>query len=441
MSKQEADILLIRKYLNGELDDRAMHRLERRAQDDPFLMDAIEGYESAKPDQHKNLDYLTRSLQQRIARKEPRIIPWRILGIAASILVVFTIGGLLLFKNREPVPVKIAQSPSPQLKPSPVIPSHDSVVQDKVIAALVPTRHHQQKQRKNPPAIVEDKMMAAVPSKPNPLASAEVSSDESSNPDADSSSTSLTEMVVMDMTKKRKDTIQGDRIAMKESKIFHQPNVNTALLGKVAGVKSSPADGKPLSGDFDSSFRRIEGMIVDKADGAPLSGVSVRVAGTNTATLTDATGHFKLPVDSNKISLNIGFIGYESQSVSINKHDSLKTIAMIPSNKSLSEVVVVGYGAKRNDVSTIVTAHPKEGWASFRKYLKENAKSSDGKIGIVKLLFTVDHLGVISDINVIKSLSPVADKRAIDLLSNGPEWSGNSNGQTEKITVRIKFTK
>ena len=31
MDNREADILQIRKYLNGELDGRAMHQLERRA--------------------------------------------------------------------------------------------------------------------------------------------------------------------------------------------------------------------------------------------------------------------------------------------------------------------------------------------------------------------------------------------------------------------------
>ena len=39
------DILQIRKYLNGELNTRAMHELERRALDDPFLADSLEGFE------------------------------------------------------------------------------------------------------------------------------------------------------------------------------------------------------------------------------------------------------------------------------------------------------------------------------------------------------------------------------------------------------------
>ena len=58
VSKRETDILLISKYLNGELNTKAMHRLERRAQDDPFLMDALEGYDRAADDQKAQLDEL-----------------------------------------------------------------------------------------------------------------------------------------------------------------------------------------------------------------------------------------------------------------------------------------------------------------------------------------------------------------------------------------------
>jgi len=45
VSKQTDISQQIRKYLNGELDARAMHQLEKEAQNDPFLMEALEGYE------------------------------------------------------------------------------------------------------------------------------------------------------------------------------------------------------------------------------------------------------------------------------------------------------------------------------------------------------------------------------------------------------------
>ena len=92
MGKQVTDIAQIRKYLNGELDARAMHRLERQAQDDPFLMEAIEGYQSAKADQQPNLDELAGRLNERISEKRGRIIPFRVIGIAASVLIICSVG-------------------------------------------------------------------------------------------------------------------------------------------------------------------------------------------------------------------------------------------------------------------------------------------------------------------------------------------------------------
>ena len=100
MANHEADILLIRKYLNGELDARAMHSLEARALDDPFLADALEGYEKAGRNQQPAVAELSKRLQQRVQEKKvKRLIPFRTLAIAASILVVFTIGWLVFTKT------------------------------------------------------------------------------------------------------------------------------------------------------------------------------------------------------------------------------------------------------------------------------------------------------------------------------------------------------
>lgn len=85
-----------------------MHRLERQAQDDPFLMDALEGYQSAKADQQANLDELAVRLDKRVSEKRLRIIPFRVIGIAASVLIVCSAGAWWLFQGRGPVnnPVK-----------------------------------------------------------------------------------------------------------------------------------------------------------------------------------------------------------------------------------------------------------------------------------------------------------------------------------------------
>ena len=92
MSVKKADKEQIDKYLKGKLDARAMHKLEREAQDDPFLMDALEGY-GAAGEQDGNLEELKGLLDKRIApKKERSIILWRVLPIAACLLIALMAG-------------------------------------------------------------------------------------------------------------------------------------------------------------------------------------------------------------------------------------------------------------------------------------------------------------------------------------------------------------
>jgi TonB-dependent SusC/RagA subfamily outer membrane receptor len=102
VSANKNDISQIRKYLNGELDTHAMHELERQALDDPFLMDALEGYEQVGKNQQPNLDDLQGRIQQRIAPAKKRLSLWPAMGIAASLLVFLSIGGWWLINYRAP---------------------------------------------------------------------------------------------------------------------------------------------------------------------------------------------------------------------------------------------------------------------------------------------------------------------------------------------------
>ena len=58
MSKRRDQIAQIKKYTSGQLDARAMHQLEREALDDPFLADALEGYQTSDLKQEVNLTEL-----------------------------------------------------------------------------------------------------------------------------------------------------------------------------------------------------------------------------------------------------------------------------------------------------------------------------------------------------------------------------------------------
>ena len=119
MSAKKIDRAQIEKYLKGDLDSRAMHQLERAAQDDPFLMDALEGYTAAGNDQQGNLDELDARLAKRVApAKERSIILWRALPIAAALLLMIGIGYWAL--RPKPVAVQYAGLVNPRLKAQPI---------------------------------------------------------------------------------------------------------------------------------------------------------------------------------------------------------------------------------------------------------------------------------------------------------------------------------
>ena len=433
MSKHEADILLIRKYLNGELDARAMHQLEARAQDDPFLMDALEGYESARSDQQNNLADLNTRLQQRVERKERRIIPFRWLAIAASVLVVFTIGWLWLNNSPKQSVVPIVKLEKPPVKTQPVQPLAKDTASAKQLAENIP-----------PPLALKRVTTVrpagnAAPAAPEIIAAErnDVLKEARINKDAatEKDTTPLNEMVVMDYSSKKKaaplDTMSRQYQANNTYKNKPAATNDQVLQSLAFGLSKTPA-----RSPFSSSLQRpiiLQGRVIDNNDKSPLPGASVKVNGKNYGALTDNNGRFSIKVDSPKSKVEIGFVGYNTVKVDAQKSDSLKTIALEPNNSALSEVVVMGSN------QAALNARPTDGWVSFNKYLKENATSTDGKKGMVKLSFMVAADGGISDIKVIRGLSTAADKKAVDLITNGPKWNGNSNGKPQLVKLNVRF--
>ncbi|MBP1651245.1 MAG: TonB family protein [Bacteroidetes bacterium] len=95
--KPVADPDLIRRYLAGELDHKAMHALERQALDDPFLAEALDGFEKHAPDQRMNLADMSKRVEQRVqAPAKRRVIPMYLRwAVAAS--VCFVVGSSIIW--------------------------------------------------------------------------------------------------------------------------------------------------------------------------------------------------------------------------------------------------------------------------------------------------------------------------------------------------------
>lgn len=98
---------------------------------------------------------------------------------------------------------------------------------------------------------------------------------------------------------------------------------------------------------------KVNGRITGP-DQAPLVGVTVKVKGTSIGKLTDTDGKFELNVPDDAV-LEFSYIGYETQEVPVNGRSSLN-IVLQPSDKSLNEIVVIGYQTvKKKDLTGAVS--------------------------------------------------------------------------------------
>lgn len=88
-------------------------------------------------------------------------------------------------------------------------------------------------------------------------------------------------------------------------------------------------------------------------NGLPLSGVSVKVKGTERGTTTNDQGIFTLSADEDEV-LVFSYVGYEPQEIKIGAKTAVN-IALVSVAKSLENIVVIGYGqVKKRDLTGAV---------------------------------------------------------------------------------------
>ncbi len=99
---------------------------------------------------------------------------------------------------------------------------------------------------------------------------------------------------------------------------------------------------------------KVKGIVVDEHK-VPVTGASVVIKGLTTGTVTNAKGEFELYTTKNS-SLRINYIGYQQLEVDVKSSD-LGTIILKEDQKSLEEIVVVGYGVqtKSNLTGSVTT--------------------------------------------------------------------------------------
>lgn len=100
--------------------------------------------------------------------------------------------------------------------------------------------------------------------------------------------------------------------------------------------------------------KKVTGVIAD-VNGEPLIGATVKVKGTQNATVTDFDGNYTIEAPEGA-TLEVSYIGFNTQEVKVGSRNSYN-IEMAEDNNSLEELVVIGYGTvKKKDLTGAISA-------------------------------------------------------------------------------------
>ena len=99
----------------------------------------------------------------------------------------------------------------------------------------------------------------------------------------------------------------------------------------------------------------VQGVVRDEKREA-LPGVSIVVKGTQKGTTTDANGRYNLDMPNASATLIFSYVGYLPQEVTVGTRSTID-VTLIAGDKTLDEVVVVGYGTvKKKDLTGSVAS-------------------------------------------------------------------------------------
>jgi len=167
-----------------------------------------------------------------------------------------------------------------------------------------------------------------------------------------------------------------------------------------------------------------------------LSGVTVSVKNTNTATQTDNDGRFSISAPANG-TLVFSSVGFGSQEVSIKDRSSL-SVQMVGNNQQMNEVVVVGYGTqKKVTVTGSVTAV--RGAELDKSPTLNLSNSLAGRLPGVTAMQRTGEPGVDGSVIRIRGTNTLGESGPLIVIDGVPDRAGGIDrlnpGDIESISV------
>lgn len=453
-------------YYLGTMPKNDMHALEKAALADPFLADALEGYEYTST-AILDTDNLIFKLKQK-TKKTNRfslLTHTIVFKVAASVTLVIGLGYLFFKLNTNKNLTQVAKNETKN-----TIQKLESTV---AIIDTIPK-----------PTTLNN---AGATINPNKLTSKEVIIQL--RPLKEETNLSNTKKIIAEpsVTKTNAAPIMPDNdVAINDDnspKMLHnfkQDSAN-AVIGKVDDEGIAKKEQAQNTDKFFSTKNSYNNNlsnsynyngIVQSPTGGPMQNATLRLRNNIAVAQTDLNGRFSFKAIDSVTNVTVAATGFQSVDVTLNANTNTVPISLQNDNSELSEVVVVGskpnknfkkttagaptitkveqakikaqvyiskdlagkakglqIEAKQNDVEDI---KQQLALTNFDAYVSKNIKpifdvNGNQIKGTVILSFYVNKKSKVQNIVVVKKLYVNADKHAIQLLKNGPKWPFSKN--------------
>lgn len=445
----------IERYLQGKMNAKEMHDMERAALQDPLLADAIEGYSNASFDEsHKHLNEITAALLQQ--KEESKVVPmpshsfywWK---IAAMIILVAGVGVLSWFIINSNNSTENAQDFAHAKENKAV--NADSAKElkeqsastfgntDTVNSSNKPDTESStlaQNKSEKPAAIKKEyknlEQAKSIQLKPDN----KLESEEAMTKQKEFDSFSIA----------NQNAVANPSVSPKSEMLNKAPsniivNDSVKLAGRVAGLNVSPSrDKRYFYSNNNALINNFLGRVTD-TNNQPVPYATISVNNNQAITTTDAKGNFKLQAPDSLLKVTVSSVGFMPETTHL-KSTVANFISIQQDKNVLNDVVITGYGAKNKNVKTdTANAYPLGGWESFQAYVYKKLKkpvdttSAAQIMGDVQLEFSIDSNGDPYNFSVLKSSNNESASKAIEIIKEGPKWITAGRNKKGKVTIQF----
>jgi CarboxypepD_reg-like domain len=425
-------------YIRGDRKGKLANQLERKALDDPFMQDALDGFHAFNGNHLSVIEDLERKVLSKSTSKNMIYRRW-LMGVAASFILIVGVG--LLFYH---------------------FPTDETFHQTSISKALIkPADNHSVR--------IKKKTKSDETAKNELIVAGNLQKQSTPSPTSNSEKSIIIQ-----------PQAEGTKIVQSKSEAIQQPSatsemnssssvVTTDAAAVNSKVATAPVKSIPI---VRTESRRVVGKILEASSGKELVGASISIEGTKKATTSDLDGNFSIDVTYlKKPTLIVSIPGYEEQRLKIESKSKIEVVmepkvqeelahlndeSILNSNFSYSspkstEKSINSNSAntssepsKSSSVAVNATTQKRKSYVfgeeEFKKYFERNRKESicEDKEEETDIRFNIDKTGMPSDIYIYNCTCTELETELKKVLESCPRWSVRRLTVTIHIQVNSK---